>query len=168
MKKISLTQGQYALVDDEDFEYLNQFKWYAYRRHIKYTYYAGRTIRENGSKKTIRMHNIIAQRYFENNYEQIDHKDRNGLNNQKENLRICSISQNCMNRRSYGVSNFSGVSLHKYSHMLKNGLKEYVKWRARIKVNGKSIFLGSFKTELEASEAYKKAAKIHFGEFANI
>ena len=83
MKKIKLTQNKYTLVDDEDFDYLNQFNWCAHKE--KYNFYAVRT--DNKLKKCIRIHRVIMNCP---DSKFIDHKDGNGLNNQKENLRLCN------------------------------------------------------------------------------
>ena len=84
MKEIILTQGQVALVDDEDFEYLNQWKWCAIKS--RKTYYTTRTI-YIPCKMTVIMHRIIMNTPLDMT---VDHIDHNGLNNQKYNLRICT------------------------------------------------------------------------------
>ena len=161
MKKIHLTQNQIALVDDEDYEYLSQWKWYAHRRHNKYTYYAMRTEYVNG-KKQIRMHNAIALKYGINDYEELDHIDRDGLNNQKSNLRTVTRGENNFNRRNFGKLP-KGIRLHKSTYKKKNGdIKEYINYQARINVNGNSIFLGNHKELNSAILAYEKAAKKHY------
>src|SRR5690348_11276017 len=106
MKKIKLTQGKYALVDDADFEYLNQWKWQA-KKCSDTLFYAHRTqrygLRSENKKHHFKMHKLILKspKGFE-----IDHEDGNGLNNQRKNLRICTHSQNGMNKKlkSKGVS----------------------------------------------------------------
>lgn len=160
MREIKLTQNQVALVDDEDFEYLNQWKWCAHRRDKKYTYYAMRTCYKNG-KKTLRMHNVLALRYI-SDYKELDHIDRNGLNNCKNNLRICTRGENNHNTRNYGKYP-KGVdkTIYKYESK-KNGLVEYVKYRSRISVNNKSIHLGYFDTIEEASKKYNEASKKYY------
>jgi len=96
MKEVGLTQNKVALVDDKDFEYLNQWKWHVLKDYL--TYYAARNIRlANGKQTSIRMHRVIL------NVPKgmvTDHIDHNGLNNQKANLRICDASENNMNRKS--------------------------------------------------------------------
>lgn len=159
MKVIELTRGQVALVDDEDFDYLNQWKWNAHRRGEKYTYYAVRTCYQNG-KKTLRMHNVLASKYI-NDYEELDHIDRNGLNNCKNNLRICTRGENIHNTRNRGKY-AKGVDKTITKYKSKNGVIEYIKYRARINVKGKSISLGYFKTEDEAYNAYLEASKKYY------
>jgi len=95
MKEIKLTQGQVALVDDDDYEYLNQRKWYLMKnKRNKYAI----TIMNN---KTTLMHRLIIK---ENTIEDIDHIDKNGLNNQKTNLRIVPHSENLNNSRPKSFS----------------------------------------------------------------
>lgn len=152
MKKIPLSQGKFALVDDEDFEKLNAFKWYA-RKHRK-TYYAERH-GINGSFKRTYLHHAIKMPEGEN---QIDHKDGNGLNNQKENLRECSHSQNiCNQKRTKNKCGFKGIYFDKR--------RKY--FNARVTINKKTYFVGCFKTPEQAASAYDEAAKKYHGEFAS-
>lgn len=152
MKEIQLTQGQIALVDDEDFENLNQFRWCAVK--IGRTFYAVRNVRIDGKKRGVRMHCQILGGKL------IDHKDHNGLNNQKSNLRFCTASQNCMNKRKRKncVSIYKGVCFH----------KQHKRWLAHIKKDGKDNHLGYFVTEIDAAKAYNIKAVELFGEFANL
>ncbi len=94
MKLIPLTQGKFAQVDDEDYDYLNQWKWYTTKNHK--TFYAARHIRINGKQKLIYMHRVIMN--IIKGYK-TDHIDHNGLNNQKYNLRICTCQENNRNRK---------------------------------------------------------------------
>lgn len=158
MKRIKLTQGKYALVDDLDFEWLNQYKWCALKD--THTFYVGRAVvpRPETGKKMITMHRMILG--LGDPKILCDHKDGNGLNNQRENLRIATSSENGMNRRkSKGChSKYIGVTLHKRSG----------KWQAMIMKNKKSFYLGWFSLEKNAAKAYnEKAIELH-GEFANL
>lgn len=157
MKAIPLTQGQVALVDDEDFEWLNRWKWYALDRGR--TFHARRTVRigEKRNAKNVWMHREIL-RTPQGMYT--DHKDCNGLNNQKSNLRACTSRESAMNRRA-SVKTTSHLKGAKYK-------KESNRWNAGIMVNKKSIWLGSFDTQDEAHQAYIVAAYKYHGEFANI
>jgi len=153
MKIIPLTQGKATLVDDEDFEFLNQFKWYAHK--CRNTYYVQRGYKkEDGKLGNIHMHRIIMD--IKNN-KQIDHIDHNGLNNQKSNLRICNHKQNMRNSTGFGKSKFKGINLQRGKY-----------FAAHISINGKTKHLGSFKTEIEAAKKYDEAAKMYYGEFANL
>ena len=152
MKNIPLTQGKFALVDDADFEWLNQWKW-----RIKKSYQLEYVITDTkiGNKKTtIRMHRLILNAKKD---IFIDPKDNNGLNNCRDNLRVATNGQNNMNRSIvWGVSKYKGVYQHKTNK----------KWIAQIKKNKKLIRIGHFNKEIEAARAYDKRAKELFGEFA--
>lgn len=154
MKEIQLTKGQIALVDDEDFEWLNQRKWWA-KRH-RNTFYAHCRMIETG--KIVLMHRLILD--LTDPKIQTDHKDRNGLNNQKYNLRVATNSQNTANRKSFknSTSKYLGVRLHKRDNI----------WEANIQKDGKLMYIGRFKTEEDAALAYNKVAQKLHGEFANL
>lgn len=152
MRTINLTQGKVALVDDEDFEALNQQKWYAHK--MGNTFYAERNIPVVGKQTTLRMHWEIM------NGKSIDHIDHDGLNNQRTNLRFCSQSENCMNTRKCEntTSIYKGVCWNKRAG----------KWQVYIMINGKRIHLGYFDSETEAAKAYNEKAIELFIEFANL
>ena len=156
MKLIPLTQGQFAMVDDEDFERVNCFKWCVKTRRNVITKHAVRTIgfRVNGKRhsKTIWMHQFISG--CGNN--EIDHIDGNGLNNQKSNFRPATFRENCNNKstQSRNTSGFKGVT------------KSRTGWRAQISVNGKTTYLGWSKNPEGAAMIYDRAALNSFGEFA--
>lgn len=141
MKTIELTQGKVALVDDEDFEELNQHKWYAHKDGN--TFYAGRSINKP-HPMTIHMHQAImnAPKGVD-----IDHINGDGLNNLKSNLRIVTHRQNTQNRHATKSSIYPGVGWHERDK----------KWRAYITINGKQKHLGHFDVEAEAYAAYLKA-----------
>lgn len=161
-KRIPLTQGKFAIVDDEDYKRLLKHKWYANK--IGNTFYAGRNIiignirsSRNPKRKTgaILTHHQIMQ-VLPNIL--IDHRNGNGLDNQKCNLRISTRTQNSQNQRkiSKGTSKYKGVSWSKQKR----------KWRARIVYNSQEISLGLFNDEIEAARIYDAKAKELFGEFA--
>ena len=153
---IQLTQGLYALVDGKDFECLNQYKWCVHKR--KFTYYAVRNTKvKNGKQRTILMHRQILGMLP--GIMEIDHKNHNGLDNRKSNLRICTVTQNQHNQKlcnRIGTSQYKGVCWDKSNK----------KWLVSIQYNGKRINLGRFTNEIEAAKIYDQKAKNLFGEFA--
>jgi hypothetical protein len=152
MKEISLTQGQVALVDDADFDWLNQWRWYAVWE--RKTYYAARMEQVDGKRRVIKMHRALLG--VTNPKIKIDHKNNCGLDNQRHNLRKATHAQNLRNSTRYknNASGFRGVYEHKRN--LKNN------WQASIQ--GKHI--GYFATAIEAARAYDTSARRIFGEFA--
>lgn len=154
MKLIPLTRGQSALVDDEDFEELLKYSWQANKFF--------RVSRRTPGKRCDKRHYISMHRYIMGVSDpkvQIDHIDGNPLNNQRNNLRIATNSQNQQNRRKHlkCSSKYKGVSLDK-----RRG-----KWSSYIRID-KLKFLGYFHSEIEAAKAYNEAAKKYFGEFAKL
>lgn len=154
MKTISLTQGKVVIVDDENYESLNCFKWHVLKGAN--TYYAIRNDRGSDfKKKSILMHRIIL-----NAPDGVltDHRNGDGLDNRKLNLRLCTHAENIrhqgLNRRN--TSGFKGVIFRKSSTQ-----KAY---DAKIKVNNKWIHLGCYRTAKQAAQAYDLAAlKYHEG-----
>jgi hypothetical protein len=147
---IPLSKGQIALIDKEDLDKVKNYGWYATYDKIGKTFYA--TTRTHGTR--IRMHRLILNA---KEGQVVDHSDHNGLNNRKSNIRLCTQSQNCMNKRgqSNNSSGYKGVSYHKRKN----------KYQAMIMINRKQMYIGSFCTASEASEAYQKKAQELFGSF---
>lgn len=153
MKRIKLTQGKFTLVDDKDFEYLNQFKWHC----LNIGYAARREFFNDGTgrSKYVYMHNDIMKP----GGSRIDHINADKLDNRRENLRFANCSQNQANRPNLNKNNtsgYKGVSWNKKSQ----------KWRAYITVNRKYIHLGHHLDLGLAALAYNQAARQYFGEFA--
>ncbi len=146
-KSITLTRGYFASVDDEDFDWVNQWRWHFDDR------YAARV--ENGCK--IYMHVEICLRH-DLGYVEVDHKDQNKINNQKSNLRNSTPSQQTANqqRRSDNTSGYKGVTW----------LKRDRKWKAQICHNGTVINLGHYHDKVEAAKVRDREAIRLFGEFA--
>ena len=162
MRKILLTQGQFAILDNEDYDMINQYKWCANYYKSIHTYYAVRNTRKtNGKQKTQLMHRVIMNC---SNDKQIDHINHNTLDNRKSNLRICTQNQNQYNQRLHKKtsSKYKGVYLQKQK--CKNKVHTY--WVSYISFNGKKMYLGHSKTEIEGAKVYNKKAKELFGDFA--
>lgn len=145
--EIKLSNNKIALVDRDDFAYLNQFKWY---------YLAGYAARRSNGK-TIYMHRELMK--FPKNKE-VDHINNNGLDNRTSNLRIVTRTQNNQNRgmQKSNTSGYKGVVWHNQNQ----------KWWARIWVNGKQISLGCFDAIEKAANAYKIASEQYHGSYSRI
>ncbi len=150
MKKIPVGQNQFALVDDNIFDLLNQWGWgldkskknYVIRLDKKYSSH-------------IRMHRFIMGAKFG---QEVDHIDGNPLNNQFSNLRFCTHKQNCYGRKlnKDNTSGYKGVVKHEDA------------WRAQARIDGKLKYFGIYQTKEEAALAYNTAAKKYFGKFARL
>jgi hypothetical protein len=158
MKTIKLSNSdQVALVSDEDYVQLVQYCWY-----ITPKGYAVRIVHKNSSTQTLRMHRVILQ--LTNPKIQCDHKDRNRLNNQRDNLRIANGTQNHANRKILANKTNTTTSLFKsVSWVAKRNC-----WLAQIGYNNHCIYLGYFKDEIEAAKAYNAKAIELFGEYVNV
>ncbi len=162
-KRIPLGNGIYASVDAEDFEYLNQWSWRAVRNGVG-GFYAVWNHRVDSilelpvsAPPDISMARVILGLRCVDSQE-ADHINHDTLNNKKSNLRRCTHSQNCANRKIMlgNSSKYKGVFWHKQSK----------KWQAQIKVNQKLIYIGIYTNERTAAFAYNLVAKKHFKKFA--
>ena len=152
------------LVDDEDYDLLNSMKWFivkAPRNFYAHTWKWNTKTKQNDIRS---MHRIILGATDSDTL--VDHKDHNGLNNQRINLRKCSKLENCRNRRANinTTSKYIGVSFKKTD-------KRYKKlgyWYAQININGKRKGIGRYDIEEDAARAYDSFSKLHYGEFANL
>ena len=154
-KLIPLTQGFVALVDASDYGWLSEMRWYPMKKDTG-DVYAFTHIQVDGKKTSAFMHRMILGAVAG---QETDHRNGNGLDNRRENIRLCTHSQNMANRtRRWGVSRYLGVSLHKPTR----------KWIVHIQKNKKLQHVGLFACEIEAARAYdKKAHELH-GEFARL
>jgi hypothetical protein len=153
MRIIPLTQGKFAIVDEDMFDELNQFKWFYHcgyaRRNSEYV---------RGQKRhAIHMSRVVAR---VPNGAQCDHRSLDRCDNRRSNLRVATPSQNACNKHVYKNSRTGakGVDFHKWSG----------KYRARIQIDKKPIMIGYYPTIQQASEAYAEAAAKHHGEFARL
>jgi hypothetical protein len=156
MREIPLTHGQSALVDDEDYDMLIGYKWYAWRCPKTKGYYAVCvTSRKFPPKRTLRMHRVIMNA---KSGEQIDHANHNTLDNRKVNLRRCTMAENNTNgrKRGHNTSGFKGVYWN----------RDAKKWQAYIGFSKRQHYLGVFDDPLSAALAYDIAAFRFHGEFA--
>jgi hypothetical protein len=156
MREIELTRNKVAFVDDKDYEWLNQYKWYSDKSYN--CWYAVRVIWVNKKFVKIYMHREILG-LKKGDKIQVDHQNHNGLDNQRRNIRVSSQSQNNGNFcKTKGSSVYKGVCWDIRKK----------KWLAQIQFNNRHYFLGYFNNEEDAAHAYDKAALEFFGEFANL
>jgi hypothetical protein len=151
-KEISLTQGYVAIVDDEDYDRVAAFKWSADVK--RNTVYAKRTIRLDGRKMTLRLHAFLTGLPY------VDHRDGNGLNNTRANLRQATNAENQRNRglQSNNTSGYIGVSFD----------RARCAWYAHIKADTVMRNLGHHATPEEAARVRDAAARELHGEFARL
>ncbi len=158
MKQIPLTQGKFALVDDEDYDRIFAIgRWHYNNGYAARNYRYNRVSDGKLVNKGIWMHRVIMDTP---DGMDTDHIDNDKLNNQRSNLRICSRSENKQNcgKRSNNTSGYKGVSWNKRSK----------KWQVFVWVNYKQISIGRFEDKLEAAKAYNEAALKYHGEFAKL
>ena len=152
MKTIILVRGEIAVVSDEDYDYLNKFSW-----HSCPGGYVKRTVDRN---KTVLMHREVVIRMGLQLLEDVDHRDNNPLNNQRDNLRVATVSQNQANSKMNitNVTGFKGVVFNARQN----------KWQAQIRHRGQRLYLGLFDCPIKAAKKYNEVALRLFGEFAKL
>jgi hypothetical protein len=155
MKQIPLTQGKFTLVDDDVYEWASQYKWHVLKG--KRTFYVVRNLTKReklqDENKTIYIHHVVIG--YPLNGLMVDHKDGNGLNNQRNNLRFVTNRKNSQNQIDHREGKLVGGCLVKVKY---DGVI-YFYWKSLIRINGKQKLLGYFLTEQEAHDAYMKALK---------
>jgi hypothetical protein len=159
MIKIPLSQGKYAVIDDNDYQLVSKHKWYT--KNCTRIFYARTNLHIGRNRRSILyMHRLIMDAPKE---MQVDHIDNDGLNNQRKNLRICTVAENTRNSRkhSQNKSGYKGVWFN-------NACGPEKPWVSAITLNGKAIHIGVFSSPEEAALAYNKKALELFGEFASL
>jgi hypothetical protein len=154
---ITLSSGHTLQVDDADAAIAAGRSWQAQRGKAG-TFYAAAVLVENGKQRKVYLHRLIMQA---GPGQRVDHIDGNGLNNRRDNLRICSNAENMRNMR---VSPLRGSSI--YKGVSWNARRK--KWRAYIVHDGRQRNIGYFTNESDAARAYDAAAVKTFGSFANL
>jgi len=159
MRKIKLTQGKYALVDDNDYDRLIKRKWFAHKTKGGLWYVESWKRKGDRDKTLVLYMHRTVMRYFGRKFV-IDHINNNGLDNRKLNLRKVTVRQNLLNRFGWknSTSRYRGVGWYPTRKL----------WMSRISINGKLKTLGYFKKEKEAAMAYKKVALKFNKEFTSL
>lgn len=149
MKTIELCTGRKAKVDDEDYKRLSKHHWHENGSHV---------YRWLGGRKVFLHREVMGLGRISGEGKIVEHKNRNGLDCQKDNLRIATHQQNMQNTgpRRGSTSKYKGVSWYKITK----------RWRAQIKTEKKTLTIGYFLSEVEAAKAYNEKASELFGEYA--
>lgn len=155
-KIILLGGDKFAIVDPADYENLSRFRWRA--DQSERVWYAARFKMIGGRARNILMHRLLLNAPPG---VEVDHRNGNGLDNRRANIRLCTHVENSRNRHSLRLTKAS-----RWKGVVPYASQIGTRWRARIHVSGKNLSLGSYGTEEEAARAYDTAAREHFGEFA--
>lgn len=156
MKTIELTKGQVAIVDDEDFDAINRFAWHSSYRPDSKSYYAARSLPRGENPRRMYMHRQILNA---KPGEEVDHINRNPLDNRRDNLRIVASAPNKWNRAilsKHNTSGYAGVTWDRNRQ----------KWAAYISHENKKVGLGRFQNKHDAARAYNRACIRYRGPFA--
>jgi len=154
--EIITKSGDTIVYDDDDHELVSKYRWHI-KRVAKKRYAAGRLIPGRSDAKIIQMHRLIMG-VLKNRRITVDHVNGNGLDNRRENLRLCSIHQNSHNAVRITSHGFVGISYQ----------KAHNKWRASICYKGKRIYLGEYDQPEEAAAVYDSHARKYFGPMAKV
>lgn len=151
MIEIQLNQGKVALVDEADYALVSGITWTANNQaHLWYA---------TNNDLRLKMHRVIMAAPANMH---VDHINGDGLDNRRQNLRLATRYQNAANRRKFADGN------RKYRSRYKGVRPDHHKFGALVSTRGKRIYIGSFKTEIEAAQAYDRKARELFGEFASL
>lgn len=158
-REIPLTQGKVAIVDAEDYERVSAFRWHATRSSTRNAWYASRNTQVNHKNTKLRMHRFIMEAP---DAMDVDHRDGDGLNNQRSNLRIATQSQNHANQETRPGRNKTGFKGVRH----RAGTRHSLRFEAVVFKDGRGVYAGVYATAIEAARAYDaKATELH-GEFA--
>lgn len=157
MKRIPLTQGKFTLVDNADYDWLNRYKWHTRSRDARCCYASRNIWISNSKRRPTPLHRVILNAP---DGIEVDHINGDGLDNRRSNLRLCSRNENARNRRlnCNSKTGFKGV------HLTRGNRKK--PYRARIRLNGRRVVIGWYKTPEAAAQVYDLAALEHHGKFA--
>lgn len=159
--KILKIKGYEVILDDDDFGNVSLKKWSVHSKKeelLGRIYFNARNLTINGKQKNILLHRMIAG-CITGDGKTVDHKNGNTLDNRKENLRVCTNSENARNQKTpqNNTSGYKGVSITRDGS-----------WQAQIRLNRKIIYLGRYKTKEDAYIAYCDASKKYHGEFSRL
>ena len=154
MGEVELTQNKKAIVDDKDFEWLSQWKWFYHNGYAERSINFGKHPNGKQNIKQIKMHRLIMG----DDIPMVDHINGDGLDNRRCNLRLATSTTNQQNRRVHYNKKFKGVNWHKRIGM----------WQVSIRVDKQLKHIGYFDDEIMAASKYNDFAKRYFGEFARL